>query len=133
MPSTLSWNGTWRCKGTTAAWWSASWTSTSTCVVSCGQLDNGTGGEVNGDTLFELGPITKTFTALLLQDMIERGEMKLDDPAGKHFPRSVKMPAHNGKPITLRHLVTHTSGLPFFPTNLHPRLAGGQSLRGLYG
>ena len=90
-------------------------------VVSCGQLDNGTGGEVNGDTLFELGPITKTFTALLLQDMIERGEMKLDDPAGKHFPRSVKMPAHNGKPITLRHLVTHTSGLPFFPTNLHPQ------------
>jgi serine-type D-Ala-D-Ala carboxypeptidase/endopeptidase len=90
-------------------------------VVSFGKLDNGTQQEVNGDTLFELGSITKTFTALLLQGMIERGEMKLDDPVERYLPKSASVPAYNGKPITLRHLVTHTSGLPFIPSNLRPK------------
>jgi serine-type D-Ala-D-Ala carboxypeptidase/endopeptidase len=90
-------------------------------VVSYGTLDNGTGWEMNGDTLFELGSITKTFTALLLQQMIERGEMMLDDPVAEYLPTSVVVPAFEGKQITLRHLATHTSGLPFFPTNLHPK------------
>jgi serine-type D-Ala-D-Ala carboxypeptidase/endopeptidase len=90
-------------------------------VVSCGRMDNGTSREVDGDTLFELGSITKTFTALLLQGMMDRGEMKLDDPVARFLPKSVKVPAFKGKEITLRHLATHTSGLPFFPNNLHPR------------
>jgi D-alanyl-D-alanine-carboxypeptidase/D-alanyl-D-alanine-endopeptidase len=92
-------------------------------IVACGKLDNGTDQEVNGDTLFEIGSITKTFTALLLQDMIERGEMKLDDPVAKYLPKSVKMPTRNGKEITLRQLVLHTSGLPANPINLGPTWA----------
>lgn len=87
-------------------------------VISCGKLDNGTDLEVTGETLFEIGSITKTFTALLLQDMVERGDMNLDDPVGKYLPKSVKMPDRNGKQITLLHLVTHTSGLPRNPGNL---------------
>ena len=86
-------------------------------VISCGKLDNGTDQEVTGDTLFEIGSITKTFTALLLQDMIERGQMSLEEPVGKYLPQSVKMPSRNGKQITLLHLVTHTSGLPRNPDN----------------
>jgi CubicO group peptidase (beta-lactamase class C family) len=92
-------------------------------VVSCGKMDNGTGQEVNGDTLFEMGSITKTFTGLLLQDMVERGEMKLDDPVAMYLPKSVKMPVRNGKEITLVHLATHTSGLPLLPYNLDPKRA----------
>ena len=90
-------------------------------VVSCGKMDNGTDQEVNGDTLFDIASITKPFTGLLLQDMIERGEMKLDDPVQKYLPASVKMPARNGKQITLLHLVTHTSGLPHIADNLNPK------------
>ena len=71
-------------------------------IVSCGKMDNGTDQEVNGNTLFEIGSFTKTFTGLLLQDMVERGEMKLDDPVAKYLPKSVKMPTRNGKEITLR-------------------------------
>src|SRR6266404_637100 len=91
--------------------------------VSCGKSDNGTDRQVDGDTLFGIGSITKTFTALLLQDMIERGEMKLDDPVAKYLPESVKMPTRNGKQITLRQLVIHTSGLPANPDNLGPSWA----------
>jgi len=90
-------------------------------IVSCGKMDNGTDQEVNGDTLFDLASITKTFTALLLQDMVERGEMKLDDPVTKYLPESVKMPTRNGKEITLLQLATHTSGLPLLPDNTGPK------------
>src|SRR3954466_11566579 len=51
-----------------------------TRVISHGKMGVDQTADVNGDTLFGIGSITKTFTALLLQDMVERGEMKLDDP-----------------------------------------------------
>jgi CubicO group peptidase (beta-lactamase class C family) len=87
-------------------------------VISFGKLDNGTDREADGDTLFSLYSSSCTFTALLLQDMIERGEMNLDDPMAKYLPKTVKMPTHNGKEITLRHLVTETSGFPYLDENL---------------
>ncbi|HEY5043195.1 MAG TPA: serine hydrolase domain-containing protein [Verrucomicrobiae bacterium] len=90
-------------------------------IVNYGKLDNGTDQEVNGDTLFDLASVTKTFTGLLLQDMVERGEMKLDDPVTKYLPESVKMPTRNGKEITLLQLATHTSGLPLLPDNAGPK------------
>ena len=81
-------------------------------VVSCGKMDNGTDQDVDGDTLFELGSVTKTFTGLLLEDMVQRGQMNLDGAVAKYLPDSVTVPSRNGKEISLRHLVTHTSGLP---------------------
>ncbi len=92
-------------------------------VVSCGKLDNGTDQGVDGDAVFEIGSVGKTFTVLLLQDMIERGEMTLDDPVARYLPRSVKVPTRNGKEITLHHLATHCSGLPKVPDNLEPKRA----------
>ena len=92
-------------------------------IVSCGKMDDGASPEVNGNTLFEIGSITKTFTGLLLQDMLERGEMKLDDPVAEYLPKSVRVPTRNGRQITLFHLVTHTSGLPRNPENLDPKRA----------
>jgi CubicO group peptidase (beta-lactamase class C family) len=92
-------------------------------VVSCGKMDNGTDQEVNGDTVYEIGSVGKTFTVVLLQEMIERGKIKLDAPVAKYLPPLVKMPARGGKQITLRHLATHYSGLPGIPDNLDPRRA----------
>src|SRR5580698_8189530 len=87
-------------------------------IFSAGQLDNGIDREVNGDTVFFIGSVSKTFTALALEDMVERGEMKLDDPVAKYLPQSVKMPTYNGKEITLVDLATHASGLPWDPDNM---------------
>jgi len=61
-------------------------------IFSAGKLDNGTDGDVNGDTVFFIGSVSKTFTTLLLQDAVERGEMKLDDPVAKYLHSSIKMP-----------------------------------------
>ncbi len=44
-----------------------------TGFFSAGSMDNGTDQEPNGETVFEIGSITKTFTTLLLQDMVEQG------------------------------------------------------------
>jgi len=87
-------------------------------IFSAGRLDNGSDRDVNGDTVFFIGSVSKTFTTLLLQDMIERGEMKLDDPVAKYLPKSAKMPTHAGKEITLLHLATHTAGFPGNPDNM---------------
>ena len=54
-------------------------------VFSGGKLDNGSDQKVDGDTVFELGSVTKVFTALLLLDAVRRGEMKLDDPGVEVF------------------------------------------------
>ena len=72
---------------------------------------------LDGDTIFEIGSISKVFTALLLADAAERQEVALTDPVAKYLPASVRMPKR-GRDITLQDLATHTSGLPRLPTNL---------------
>src|SRR5262249_30606425 len=87
-------------------------------VFGAGSIGNGTSNKVDGNTVFPICSVTKTFTALLLQEMADRGEIGLDDPAAKYLPKSVKLPARGGKEITLLNLATHTSGLPRDPESL---------------
>ena len=82
---------------------------------------SGTSRPLDGDTVFEIGSITKVFTAALLSDMTRRGEVKLDDPISKYLPKNVRAPSRKGKQITLLDLATQTSGLPRLPDNLAPR------------
>jgi serine-type D-Ala-D-Ala carboxypeptidase/endopeptidase len=65
--------------------------------------------------VLEIGSITKVFTSLLLAIAVERGEVGLDDPVVEHLPRGTRVPMRGGRPITLVHLATHTSGLPRLP------------------
>jgi CubicO group peptidase (beta-lactamase class C family) len=70
---------------------------------------------VTSETVFEIGSITKVFTALLLSAMARSGEVGLDDPVARHLPGDFHLPALDGRQITLADLATHTSGLPSFP------------------
>jgi serine-type D-Ala-D-Ala carboxypeptidase/endopeptidase len=90
-------------------------------IVAYGSLDNGDKRPLDGDTIFEIGSITKVFTSLLLADMVQRGEVALTDPVSKYLPAGVKMPERGGRQITLQDLATHTSGLPRLPSNLTPK------------
>ena len=67
---------------------------------------------IDADTAFEIGSVSKTLNGLLLQLLIEEGRLQLDDPVQTHLPEGVRMPQYGEAPITLRHLLTHTSGLP---------------------
>jgi len=93
-------------------------------VVSYGALEKGDPRVLNGDTVFEIGSVTKVFTSLLLSDMVQRGQVALTDPVSKYLPAGVKMPQRNGKQITLLDLATHTSGLPRIPANMQPKDPG---------
>jgi serine-type D-Ala-D-Ala carboxypeptidase/endopeptidase len=79
-------------------------------VISYGNLDRGDPRPLNGDTIFEIGSLTKVFTALLLTEKAHRGDVSLDDPVSKYLP----LPSS----ITLQELATNTSGLPRTPANL---------------
>ncbi|MGH3601716.1 MAG: serine hydrolase domain-containing protein, partial [Pseudonocardiaceae bacterium] len=72
-------------------------------------------------TCFELGSITKTFTALLLAEMFVRGEVGYDDPNSANLPLAARPRRDTGASITLLQLATHTAGLPRLPANLYLR------------
>jgi len=73
---------------------------------------------LDGDTVFEIGSITKVFTTLLLAEMVTRGEVALDDPVAKYLPGKGAIPSRNEKQITLLDLATYTSGLPRLPDGI---------------
>ncbi len=81
-------------------------------VFGYGQVSDSNHAVPNGQTLFEVGSITKVFTSLWLATLVERGVVKLDDPVESFLPVVVRVPSRNGKQITLRQLATHRSGLP---------------------
>ena len=75
-------------------------------------------------TIFQIGSVTKVFTALLLADMAERGEVRLSDLAARHLPGQPGGADHRpgrpdgAAPVALADLATHTSGLPRLPRGL---------------
>lgn len=77
-------------------------------------------GTLDGNTVFEIGSLTKVFTSTVLADMVRRGHVALEDPVAEYLPAEVRVPERNGKQITLADLAMQQSGLPRLPTNLHP-------------
>ena len=106
-------------------------------VLKSGRLAPGTGGGVTvgvwkrgeqriftygtakPDSIFEIGSVTKTFTALALAQLVVEGKTSLDEPVRNLLPPDT-VPVPNEKEMTLLDLATHRSGLPPFPNNLHP-------------
>jgi CubicO group peptidase (beta-lactamase class C family) len=60
------------------------------------------------DTIFQSGSLGKQFTSAVIMLLVEQGKIGLEDPVSKFFPDA---PA-SWRAITVRHLLTHTSGLP---------------------
>jgi D-alanyl-D-alanine-carboxypeptidase/D-alanyl-D-alanine-endopeptidase len=90
-------------------------------VVSYGSLAKDDKRSLNGDTIFEIGSMTKVFTSLVLMDMVQKGKVAVTDPVPKYLPATVKIPERNGKKITLQDLSTQSSGLPRMPSNFNPK------------
>lgn len=90
-------------------------------VIGVGRLSLDDPRTPDGKTVFEIGSVTKVFTALLLADMARRGEVALDAPVADLLPSEWRVPSHEGRPIRLVDLATQTSGLPTSPSNFKPR------------
>jgi len=77
-------------------------------------------GRIDAASAFEIGSVSKTMTAALLAEWIVRGEASLDDPLADWLPEGTVVPEFDGQPMLLRHIVTHTSGLPPLPPGMAP-------------
>jgi len=88
-----------------------------TTVYSYGETIRRNGKLPNTDNFFEIGSITKTFTATLLAWYANAGVLKLTDPITKYLPDSVTKNLEL-QAITLENLSNHTSGLPSLPDNI---------------
>jgi D-alanyl-D-alanine-carboxypeptidase/D-alanyl-D-alanine-endopeptidase len=73
------------------------------------------GHPAGGETIFETASISKAFAGLLLAQMVQEGKVQLEEPV--QDLTAVHMPSLGDKPMTLRQLATHSSGLPPWPDN----------------
>ena len=85
-----------------------------------GEIKKESGIEPTPDTLFEIGSMTKTFTAILTVQLQNEGLLSLDDPIIKFLPEFAGSDFEKNK-ITLYHLITHTSGLVEVPLRDYPK------------
>lgn len=69
------------------------------------------------ETLYEIGSISKTFTATLLAYLAQQNEISLDDPITHYLPDTLRL-NEDLRDITLQQLANHTSGFPRLPDNL---------------
>lgn len=74
----------------------------------------------DGDTVYEIGSITKTFTATVLAKAVLSGRVTLDMPVARLLP-GFKIPSLDDKEITLGQLGAQHSGLPRMPSNFEPK------------
>ncbi len=78
-----------------------------------GVADIASGTPVTADTVFRIGSVTKTFTAIAVMQLWERGLLDLDAPASDYLRAYKLVPAKaTHRPATVRHLLTYTAGLP---------------------
>jgi D-alanyl-D-alanine-carboxypeptidase/D-alanyl-D-alanine-endopeptidase len=88
-------------------------------VLDHGQREVMAFGSAKANSIFEIGSVTKTFTALTLAQMVMQKKVTLDEPVRELLPAGwVAKPA--GEEISLLDLATHHSGLPRLPDNLKP-------------
>jgi CubicO group peptidase (beta-lactamase class C family) len=68
---------------------------------------------VTEDTVFRIGSVTKLFTAIAVMQLVEEGKIELDAPANDYLRAYRLVPARASfRPATIRHLLTHTAGVP---------------------
>jgi CubicO group peptidase (beta-lactamase class C family) len=78
-----------------------------------GVADIASGTPVTEDTVFRIGSVTKTFTAIAVMQLWEQGRLDLDAPASDYLRAYRLVPAKaSHRPATVRHLLTYTAGLP---------------------
>jgi CubicO group peptidase (beta-lactamase class C family) len=71
---------------------------------------------ITPDSLFGVGSISKTFAALAIMQLVEQGKINLDDPVNRYIDFKL---GKKKTPVTIHHLLSHSSGISEFTINLH--------------
>ena len=79
--------------------------------AAAGVINKNTGIEATTDTLFQIGSITKVWTATLVMMAVDEGKLDLDEPIVTYLPEFKVADADVTKTVTLRHLLSHSSGI----------------------
>jgi D-alanyl-D-alanine-carboxypeptidase/D-alanyl-D-alanine-endopeptidase len=87
-------------------------------ILSYGTLGRNNSNKLSGDTIFEIGSITKVFTVTLISHLVSKGIISLSDPIRELLSLWVTIPEYNSRQMTVLHLATHTSGLPRVPLKI---------------
>lgn len=82
-----------------------------TSAAAVGLLNRETGVEATTDSLFQIGSITKIYTAATVLRLVERGLLDLDEPVLTYLPELCVADETATRTVTLRHLLSHTSGI----------------------
>lgn len=77
-----------------------------------GELTKSKGDKPTNETIYEIASVTKTFTGTLAAKAVLEGKLSLEDDIRKYLPKAYPNLEYNGKPIKIKHLLSHTSGLP---------------------
>jgi CubicO group peptidase (beta-lactamase class C family) len=79
-----------------------------------GLRDVDTAAPVDGDSVFRIASMTKSFTAMSILRLRDEGKLSLDDPAERYVPEmaGLKYPTTDAPKITIRHLLSHAEGFP---------------------
>lgn len=90
-------------------------------IISAGALSKIDPRRPDGNTMYEIGSVTKVFTSLLLADMSLKQQVSINDPITRYLPSAVKISVKDGKVPTLLNLSSHTVGYPRMPDNVDPK------------
>jgi CubicO group peptidase (beta-lactamase class C family) len=96
-------------------------------IRSYGNADIETKNPATPDTVYRIGSLTKMFTGLMLEQLVEAGKVRYTDHAASYLPEIESIPAHSpdAPPVTLLQLATHTAGLAKEPDNMDLFATGG--------
>ncbi len=87
------------------------WSDGREVLAACGVLNRATKVPVTGDSLFQVGSITKIWTTMIIMQLIDEGLLSLDTTVADALPGIRLGAADVGGQVTVRHLLTHTSGI----------------------
>ncbi len=82
-----------------------------------GKADMTSGVDMRSCHLSRGGSITKTFTAVLVMQLVEEGVLELDDPISQYLPATVLDDIGNADVATIRQVLSHTSGIPDYTSS----------------
>jgi CubicO group peptidase (beta-lactamase class C family) len=86
------------------------WTDGQEILAACGVLNRATRARVSTDSVFQVGSITKLWTASMIMQLVDEGQLSLDTTVAQALP-GLRLGADLADQVTVAHLLTHTSGI----------------------